>query len=109
METNIEPAARIWRITVLPRGWQFEAREDVTLLKAAEEAGVILPSSCRNGTCRTCLCAMPAGKVDYQVAWPGLSVDEKREGFTLPCVALARSDLTLVVPAARARPPADSR
>lgn len=90
-----------WRITVLPHNWQFDARGDETLLAAAEAAGVVLPSSCRNGTCRTCLCRV-AGQVAYRVAWPGLSLDEKREGYTLPCVALACSDVTLTAPAARA-------
>ena len=67
----------------------------------AEQAGVRLPSSCRNGTCRTCLCLMSGGSVTYRIEWPGLSLDEKREGYILPCVALAQSDLTLLVPAAR--------
>lgn len=99
MEKPTEP--RSWHITVMPHGWHFDAAENVTVLVAAEAAGIVLPSSCRNGTCRTCLCALPAGHVVYQVEWPGLSLDEKREGYTLPCVALARSDLTLVAPAAR--------
>lgn len=94
---------QVWTITLLPQGWQFDAGAATTLLAAAEAAGVELPSSCRNGTCRTCLCPMPHGEVAYTVAWPGLSLDEKREGHTLPCVALARSDLTLVAPAARRR------
>lgn len=35
------------------------------------------------------------------IEWPGLSFDEKREGYILPCVALARSDLVIVLPLAR--------
>jgi ferredoxin len=89
------------RITVEPAGWQFEAEESATVLLAAEQAGVRLPSSCRNGTCRTCICLMSSGSVRYRIEWPGLSLDEKREGYVLPCVAQAESDLTLVVPAAR--------
>ncbi|MFP5392026.1 MAG: (2Fe-2S)-binding protein, partial [Gammaproteobacteria bacterium] len=34
-------------------------------------------------------------------SWPGLSREEKQEGWILPCVALARSDLVLAAPAAR--------
>jgi ferredoxin len=37
----------------------------------------------------------------YTVEWPGLSVDERRDGDILPCVALARDDLVLDVPLAR--------
>lgn len=96
-----DETTRAWRVTVLPQGWQFDAPPGITLLAAAEAAGIVLPSSCRNGTCRTCLCRMPQGQVAYTVEWPGLSLEEKREGHTLPCVALARADVTLVAPAAQ--------
>ena len=89
------------RITIMPQGWQFDAPDGETLLKAAEAAGIRLPSSCRNGTCRTCFCQSTSGAVRYLIEWPGLSFDEKREGYVLPCVAVAESDLTLFVPAAR--------
>lgn len=90
-----------WRVTILPLQRSFDAEAAVPVLLAAEQAGVRLPSSCRNGTCRTCICLMTSGSVSYRIDWPGLSLDEKREGYILPCVALARSDLTLQVPAAR--------
>ncbi len=86
------------------QGWQFEAGAGQTLLQAAEQAGIVLPSSCRNGTCRTCLCRASSGSVSYKIDWPGLSAEEKRDGYLLPCVALAESDLSLQVPAARRRP-----
>ena len=88
-------------MTVQPGGWRVEVQAGQTLLAAAEAAGVNLPSSCRNGTCRTCLCRAVEGEVAYVVEWPGLSADEKRAGDVLPCVALARSDLVLLAPAAR--------
>ncbi|MCE3605674.1 2Fe-2S iron-sulfur cluster-binding protein [Massilia sp. P8910] len=88
-------------ITVQPAGWRFEAEEGRALLLAAEDAGIVLPASCRNGTCRTCLCRVAAGEVAYLIDWPGLSPDDKRAGDTLPCVAVARSDLALWAPAAR--------
>lgn len=89
------------RITLLPLGASFLAPEDATLLQALEAAGVDAPSSCRNGTCRTCICRLQAGSVAYTIEWPGLSFDEKREGYILPCVALARSDLVVDLPLAR--------
>ena len=88
-------------VRVQPGGWVFGAAPATTLLAAAEAAGVLLPSSCRNGTCRTCICQLDSGSVSYLIAWPGLSSDELREGWILPCVALARSDLQLTAPAAR--------
>ena len=90
-----------YRVQVQPGGWVFYAAPATTLLAAAEAAGVLLPSSCRNGTCRTCICKLDSGSVSYVLAWPGLSSDEKRDGSILPCVALAQSDLRLVAPAAR--------
>ncbi len=86
---------------VQPGGWRVEVAEGQSLLAAAEAAGVMLPSSCRNGTCRSCLCRVVQGEVGYLIDWPGLSLDEKRAGDTLPCVALARSDVVLLAPSAR--------
>ena len=88
-------------ITVLPQGWQFPADAGTTLLAAAELAGIRLLSSCRNGTCRTCLCHMPAGQVRYTVDWPGISPDERLDGYILPCVAVADSDITIEARAVR--------
>lgn len=88
-------------VRILPGGWAFDATAHASVLVAAEAAGIVLPSSCRNGTCRTCMCQLDSGAVNYLVAWPGLSSDEKREGWILPCVALARADLVLKAPAAR--------
>lgn len=84
-------------ITLQPSGWVFQADADTPLLRAAEQAGFALPSSCRNGTCRNCICrvAEGAGRVRHLVEWPGLSLEEKRDGTILPCIAVALEDLTL--------------
>ena len=89
------------RIRILPKEFAFDAEEGETLLHAAERAGIRLPSSCRNGTCRTCLCGSDGGPVRYLVEWPGLSFDERLAHDVLPCVAVAEGDITLVIPAAR--------
>jgi ferredoxin len=88
------------KITLAGQGWHFDAEAPETVLQAAERAGVRLPSSCRNGTCRTCICLSSSGTVRYKIDWPGLSLDEKREGYILPCVAIATSDLVIDAPAA---------
>ena len=82
-------------ITFQPAGWTVPAPEDTTILQAAEQAGIDLPSSCRNGTCRTCICRLASGSVRYLVEWPGLSFDEKREGCILPCVAVPVGDVAV--------------
>ena len=82
-------------ITLQPAGWSFAADEGSTILQAAEQAGIEMPSSCRNGTCRTCLCRVTAGSVRHLVEWPGLSFDEKRDAYILPCVAVAEGDVVI--------------
>ncbi|MFC5547737.1 2Fe-2S iron-sulfur cluster-binding protein [Massilia aerilata] len=82
-------------ITFQPSGWTVRAPADSTILHAAEQAGIDLPNSCRNGTCRTCICRLASGSVRYLVEWPGLSFDEKREGYVLPCVAVPVGDVVV--------------
>ncbi len=84
-----------YTVTVLPADLRFEASADESLLKAALRAGVPLRSSCRNGTCRSCLCWLASGAIVYEIEWPGLSAEEKRAGCVLPCVARPCSDIVL--------------
>jgi ferredoxin len=93
---------RRFQIVIKPGGWQSEGGEAITILDAAAQNGINLPSSCRNGTCRTCICRLLSGQVRYQIEWPGLSADEKKEGYILPCVAYPKSDLVLEAPTATA-------
>jgi ferredoxin len=87
-------------IVIEPGGWKFDAADSMSLLEAARRAHIALPSSCRNGTCRTCICQLVSGRVRYDIEWPGLSAEEKRDGWILPCVAHAESDLVVDVPRA---------
>ena len=75
-------------VVIEPQGWCFEARRGVSLVESARDAGIVLPTSCRNGTCRACLCRLLSGRVRHLIEWPGLSAEEKREGCILPCAAL---------------------
>ncbi|HVR50626.1 MAG TPA: 2Fe-2S iron-sulfur cluster-binding protein [Pseudorhodoferax sp.] len=77
---------------------EFQAPAELPVLLAAERAGLAMESSCRNGTCRSCICLMEAGSVAYRIAWPGVSLDEKHEGWILPCVAYPTADLQLSLP-----------
>jgi len=93
---------QIFTARVLPADLQFDVEGDLTLLEAAEMSRIQLPSSCRNGTCRTCICQLVSGQVSYTVEWPGLSAEEKAEGLVLPCVARPMSNVVLEQPAASA-------
>ena len=84
-----------FRVTLQPGGESFEAAGDQTVLLAGLAAGIALPWSCRTGTCRTCIARLVQGRIEHRIPWPGLSYEEKAEGFILPCVAEPRSDLTI--------------
>ena len=75
-----------------------------SLVEAAQAAGIRLPRSCRNGSCRACRCKLLHGQVHYRIEWPGLLAEEKAEGWILPCVACARSDVVITAPAASRLP-----
>ena len=92
-----QPASHtVHRAVLRPSGRGFAAPSDQTLLAAAEAAGIALASSCRNGTCRTCVRALHAGSVHYAIPWPGLLREERAAGDrVLPCVAYPRSDVVL--------------
>ena len=90
----------VYTVTVMPLGASVTVGAGTTVLHALEVAGIELPSSCRNGTCRTCICRVRSGSARHLIEWPGLSLEEKREGYILPCVAVAVSDLVLEAPAA---------
>src|SRR4051812_47409268 len=90
-----------FQITFLPSRLACTSDGAASVLHSAEAAGIDLPSSCRNGTCRTCLCRLRSGSVSYLVEWPGLSLDEKKDGDILACVAVPLSDLVIDAPHAR--------
>jgi ferredoxin len=84
-------------VRIAPQDAIFDCAPDQPLLLAALAAGIALPWSCRNGTCRSCISLLTAGRVEHRIPWPGLSAEEKAEGWVLPCVAEPRSDVTLQV------------
>lgn len=87
-----------WRVLLQPSGRGFDADAGQTVLAAAARAGVELPNSCRNGTCRACLAPLRSGVVHYRIPWPGLLPEERDGRWLLPCVAFPLSDLVLPDP-----------
>ena len=83
---------------VEPDGQTFDAWKNQTLLESMEQGGLQWPSSCRSGSCRTCLGTLIQGEVRYEMEWPGLNPEEKAEGRVLPCVAYPVTDVTLKDP-----------
>jgi ferredoxin len=87
-------SARVFELR-MSDGRAVPAAADRPLLVSAEAAGLALPSSCRNGTCRSCIQQMAQGAVAYRIEWPGLLPEEKAQDWILPCVAYPLSDVVL--------------
>ena len=92
---SIEDTPKLFIGHAEPGRQQFDAWSNQPLLLSIEQGGIDWPSSCRNGTCRTCFSKLESGEVHYNIEWPGLSADEKDEGYVLPCVAFPCSDVVL--------------
>jgi ferredoxin len=93
LDIDVPPSShRVW---LQAHAQPIQAPADQPLLVSAQQAGVELLASCRNGTCRTCIGQLHQGQVRYDIDWPGLSADEKAQGYVLPCVAIPCSDLRL--------------
>jgi glycine betaine catabolism B len=73
-------------VEFLRSGFQFELIPDMTLLEFAETVGVSIPYGCRQGQCGTCATRLLQGRVTMD-AEDGLSAEQKRAGFILPCVS----------------------
>src|SRR6056297_1532848 len=83
-------------ITNAASGKTFNARPDETVLAAALRQGIMLPYSCRNGTCASCKCRLVSGSVEYPFNPPAaLEQDDLAEGRILACQAVATGDLEI--------------
>jgi ferredoxin len=72
----------------------LQVSEEQTILQAAHEAGIDLPSSCTAGVCTTCAALLLEGTVE-QSDGMGLSPQLQEEGYALLCVSYPRSDLKI--------------
>ncbi|MGF1461029.1 MAG: 2Fe-2S iron-sulfur cluster-binding protein [Leptolyngbyaceae cyanobacterium] len=88
--------ANIYTVEINHQGGvtSIQVPADKTILAAADEAGLELPSSCNAGVCTTCAALITAGDVD-QTDGMGVSPELQSEGYALLCVAYPRSDIKL--------------
>ena len=83
-------------VTNTASGRTFQARPDETVLAAALRQGIMLPYSCRNGTCASCKCHLVSGRVEYPFNPPAaLEQQDLTEGAILACQAVATDDLEI--------------
>ena len=84
------------KITIASSGRSFSARQGETLLNAALRHGVVLPYSCKNGTCASCKCRVVDGKVSYPYNPPtALAFNDLYAGWGLSCQAVAEGDVVI--------------
>ena len=72
----------------------LDVPDDQYILDVAEEAGIRLPSGCRQGDCSACVARLTSGKVD-QSEQKFLQSSELADGYTITCVAYPCSDCVL--------------
>ncbi|MCV2219328.1 CDP-6-deoxy-delta-3,4-glucoseen reductase [Thauera sp. Sel9] len=85
-----------YRISLQPGDHSFDAADSQTVLEAAQDAGLLLPHSCRDGACGACKGRIVQGSVDYGKYSAGaLSAADQAEGYALFCCAKPLSDLVL--------------
>ena len=74
----------------------FTVNEGETVLSAALRQGVMLPYSCKNGTCGSCKGRVESGSVHYPIHPPlALEEDEIEQGNALFCQASPSEDLVI--------------
>jgi ferredoxin len=94
-EVNRPAPATGFTVRFKDGGATFNVPDGQPVLAAAAQAGIEMPSSCRNGSCRTCMCQLVSGEVRYRIQWPGLLPEELAARWILPCIAYPQSDLVL--------------
>jgi CDP-4-dehydro-6-deoxyglucose reductase len=87
-----------YRVTISDSGKQFDVTEGESVLSAALRQGVMLPYSCKNGTCGSCRANVESGEVHYPFHPPmALERADFAAGDALLCQAEPLEDLLINV------------
>eukprot|EP00890_Picochlorum_soloecismus_P006290 jgi/Picsp_1/6662/NSC_04005-R1_ferredoxin len=91
---------------VVARGYKVEVEndgkvtvldvpEDESILSVALEEGLELPHDCKLGVCMNCAARLVSGEVDQSAGM--LRDDVQEKGYTLLCIAIPQSDVSVKV------------
>lgn len=86
--------APVFEISLTKSGQSFTCHSHQTVLQAATQAGIRLPSSCSSGACGTCKTRKLSGSVEMKHAG-GIRQREIDQGWILLCCSRPGSDLSL--------------
>lgn len=85
-----------YKVKLLATEHEFTVEDNQSVLDGALKAGIVLPYSCRNGTCTTCKGRVVEGSYDAGKAPEHiLDPDDLAQGYTLLCQAHPHSDLVV--------------
>jgi CDP-4-dehydro-6-deoxyglucose reductase len=85
-----------FKVRVEPSGHEFITEANETILAGALRCGVMLPYSCRGGSCGTCKGRIVSGSVDYGTyEEKALAAQERANDLALFCQSVPRSDLVI--------------
>jgi ferredoxin-NADP reductase len=79
-----------FKVSASRSGRETKITAGQTLLEAAEQSGIDIPSICRAGVCGTCRTRVTEGRVEC--ASGVLDDDDRSSGYVLACVSTALSD-----------------
>jgi len=84
------------KVSILFDSWDkhVEGNNQETILEQGEDAGLVLPYSCRAGMCGTCKVKLESGEVE-QLANDALTDDEEKQGYILACSCIPKTDVVI--------------
>lgn len=84
-----------YTVQVTPSNDTFPIEDNETILDAAMRANVVLPYSCKDGSCGSCKSKIISGDVTHNPKSNAITDAEKQDGWALLCHTTVSSDVTI--------------